>query len=364
MKDDVIDLVFDETKTENKVEPTKEKDKKVKSKKLAIGFDVGTGTLQAARSDSDIINISRNAFLELNKDEISVSDLSDISYIEHDGQIFIVGNDAFRLSNIFSKEVQRPMESGLISPKEIYSVDVIATMIKDLIGDVKNDEAYLTYSVPAESIDEGRSVTYHEKVFGRIFSALGVNYSPMNEGMAVIYSECEPEKYSGIGLSFGAGMVNCAVAWKKIEAFKFSVARSGDWIDRNVAESLNMIKNRVTAIKEKSLDLQKGFVNEPNKKTRRVLESLTYYYQSMIEYSIKKLIDEFNNKLDIELEEPIPIILSGGSSLPNGFLELYKMVLSKYDLPFEISEVRRAKNPLTAVAQGLLKKTIQDIGNK
>jgi predicted regulator of amino acid metabolism with ACT domain len=72
-----------------------------KSSKLCIGFDVGTGTLQAARSDNDKVNITRNVFLELNKDEISISDLSDINYIENEGKIFIIGDDAFRLSNIF-----------------------------------------------------------------------------------------------------------------------------------------------------------------------------------------------------------------------------------------------------------------------
>jgi len=332
-----------------------------KSKIICIGVDIGTGTLQAARSDQAHINITRNAFLELNKDDITTSDLSDITYVENDGQIFIVGDDAFRLSNIFSKEVQRPMESGLISSKEINSVDVIATMIQDLLGDIKDKEVYLTYSVPAESVDEGRSVTYHERVFGRIFSSLGVNHTSMNEGMAIIYSECEKEKYSGIGISFGAGMVNVVLSYKKVEAFKFSTARSGDWIDKNVAESLNMVKNRVTAIKEKNLDLQKGFELESNKKIRRVLESLTYYYQSMIEYSVKRLIAEFNEKLDIELDEPLSIILSGGTSLPNGFLELYKSVLSKYELPFEISEVRMSSDPLTSVSRGLLKKTMMDI---
>jgi hypothetical protein len=338
--------------------------KKKENKVLCVGADIGTGTLQVARSDQQEVNIIRNVFLELNKDDISTSDLTSINYIEIDKNLYITGNDAFRLANIFSKEVQRPMESGLISSKEISSLDVIAIMIKNLIGDVKNKDVYLTYSIPAQSIDENRSVVYHERVFGRIFSALGVNYASMNEGAAIIFSECEPENYSGVGISFGAGMVNVTVSFKKIEVLKFSTARSGDWIDKNVAESLNMVKNRVTAIKEKYLDLEKDFMDEPNKKIRRVLESLTYYYQSMIEYSIKRLIEEFDNKLDIELEEAIPLILSGGTSLPNGFLELYKSILSKYELPFEISEVRRAKNPLTSVATGLLRKTLSDIGTK
>lgn len=340
-----------------------EKPKKGK-KTIFVGFDVGTGTLQAARSDSDEINIMRNVFLELDKDEISISDLSDISYIEHDNSIFIVGNDAFRLANIFSREVKRPMESGLISNKEINAIDVVTIMVKTVLGDIKDKDVYVSYSIPAEAVDEGRSVTYHEKVFGRIFSALGVTYKPVNESMAIIYSECEKEKYSGIAISFGAGLCNVAMAYKGIEAFKFSTSRSGDWIDRNTAESLNMVKNRVTNIKEKNLDLKIGFENEPNKKIRRVLESLTYYYNSMIEYAVKRIIKEFKENVDTELEEPIPIIISGGTSLPNGFLDLFKTIISKYELPFQISEIRLAKNQLTAVAQGLLKKTISDIGKK
>jgi hypothetical protein len=67
--------------------------------------------------------------------------------------------------------------------------------------------------------------------------------------------------------------------------------------------------------------------------------------------------------MDTELEEPIPIVVSGGTSMPPGFLDLFKNILSKYTLPFEISEIRAAKNPLTAVAQGLLIKTVSDFSN-
>jgi len=338
-------------------------EEKEKPKITSIGFDFGTMNICCARSDSDEIKIMRNVFLELNKDDVSISDLSDIKYVENDDNLYIIGNDAFRLANIFGKEVSRPMEKGLISSKEINAIDILTIMIKDLIGDVKNKDIYVSYSIPSESIDEGRSVTYHEKVFGRILSSLGVNYKSINEAMAIIYSECAEEKYSGVALSFGAGMCNVCCSYKSIETFKFSTSRSGDWIDLNVAESLNMIKNRVTSMKEKHLDLQLGFEKEENKKIKRVLESLTYYYENLVDYTIKRIIHEFNENVDTELEVPIPMIISGGSSLPNGFLELFKNTINKYQLPFEISEIRRAKNPLTSVAQGLLIKTISDVSN-
>jgi len=335
-----------------------------KAKVISCGLDIGTMNIVCARSDSEEIKIMRNVFLELNPDEINISDLSDISYIENEGHIFIIGNDAFRLANIFGKEVSRPMEKGLISSKEINAIDVLTIMIQSLIGDIKDKEMYVSYSIPSESIDEGRSVTYHEKVFGRVLAALGVNYKAINEAMAIVYSECSNEKYSGVGLSFGAGMCNVCCAYKGIETFKFSTSRSGDWVDKNSADSLNMVKNRVTSFKEKHLNLQVGFQKEENKKTRRVLESLTYFYETLIDYTIKRIIEEFNKNVDTELEEPIPFIISGGTSLPDGFLELFKNTISKYQLPFDVSEIRRAKNPMTAVAQGLLIKTISDVASK
>jgi len=332
---------------------------------ISIGLDIGTMNICCAKSDSTIVKTTRNVFLELDPDEISVSELSNVSFVrnEEDNKLFIIGADAFTFANIFSQKISRPMESGLISPKELYAIDVLTLMLKNIIGDVRDKEVYCSYSVPAEAIDKSRSVTYHEKVFGRILSAIGVNHTPVNEAMAIIYSECAKEKFSGIAISFGAGMANTCISYKGIEALKFSTARSGDWIDQNVAESLSMVSNRVTNIKEKNLNLRDGFMSEKNRKTRRILEALEYYYTSLVEYTIKKIIKEFDEKVDIEIDDEIPLVISGGTSLPKGFDDLFKDTLRKYNLPFEISEIRRAKNPLTAVASGLLIKTISDVKN-
>jgi len=89
---------------------------------------------------------------------------------------------------------------------------------------------------------------------------------------------------------------------------------------------------------------------------------LEYYYNSLVNYTIKQIIEKFEEDVDIEPDIRLPIVISGGTSMPPGFLQLFKSTVSKYELPFEYSEVRQAKNPLTAVAQGLLIKTISDIG--
>jgi len=334
---------------------------KLKNDIISIGLDVGTMNLVATRSDTKESKILRNVFLPVTQDEIGTSDLSNLSYIKNsDDELFIIGDDAFKFSNIFGQEIRRPMKNGLISPDEIDAIEILTLMIKSLIGDIKS-KAVCTYSIPAESIDSGKSITYHEKVFARILNTLSINAMPLNEAMAIIYSECQNEKFSGIGISFGAGMCNVQIAYSGVDVLKFSTEQSGDWIDHNVAESLNMVSNRVTNIKEKYLDLSKGFQEHKNKKIKRVLDALQYYYTTMINNTVKKILKEFEEKVDLDIDDKLPIVVAGGTSKPNGFLELFKHEFTKYDVPFEISEIRLAKNQLTCVSNGLLINAISSI---
>lgn len=329
------------------------------SKIVCVGLDIGTMHLVAARSDTDKVRVTRNVFLEVDKDDIP--QMADVSYVEGDeGETYVIGTHAFELANMLGQKVSRPMAKGLISADEINAIDVLTLMIKDLIGETKDKEVYCSYSIPAEAIDDERSVIYHEKVFGGILNTLGANHTSVNEAMAIIFSECAKENFSGIGISFGAGMANVAIAYKGIEVLKFSTARAGDWIDQQVSMDTGVVPNRVTNKKEKYMKL-KGEVNIKNKKDKRMLQALFYYHQALIDYTIQKIIKQFNDKVDIELDDAIPIVVSGGTSLPEGFVGLVEQTIMKSDLPFDISEVRRAKNPLTAVANGLLVRTMADV---
>ena len=311
---------------------------------VCVGLDCGTMHLVCSRSDSDEVKVTRNVFLPVDKDDISLTTLSNISYVKNDeGDLFIIGSDAFEFANLFGQKVCRPMERGLISSTEDDAIDILTLMVRDLIGDTKNKEVYCSYSIPAEAIDDQHSVTFHENVFGRILNTLGVNHTSVNEAMAIIYSECAKENFSGIGISFGAGMANVAISYKGIEAHTFSTARAGDWIDAQASRDSGLIPNRVTNLKEKYMKLT-GEVSIKNKKTKRVLESLYYHHKSLIEYTVKKIIKEFNDKVDMEVDEEIPVVISGGTSMPEGFVNLFKSIISNYELPFEVSEIRRAKN--------------------
>ncbi len=328
-----------------------------------VAVDVGTMNIVLAEPKGKSAELStiRNMYLPLDKNQVTMAELSNIDYVETDDSVYIIGNDAFNFSNIFGKSVKRPMAKGLISPDEIDSLDILELILEKLAG--KTTDGKCIYSVPAPSVDSNNNVTYHQGVFHRIFTDLGYQPQPFNEAMAIIYSHCQEEEFTGLAFSFGAGMVNVCLAYKSVEVVAFSVARSGDWIDENVAMSLGTVPNRITAIKEKNTDLQNFMTG--NKKERRIREAIVYYYREMIRYSLDQIKNRLSEATDgLQLPESLSIVVSGGTSMATGFLPMFNEVLEEYkdDFGFEIKGVRHADDPLTAVAEGLLVKAISEYG--
>ena len=50
----------------------------------------------------------------------------------------------------------------------------------------------------------------------------------------------------------------------------------------------------------------------------------------------------------------MPIVLSGGTAIPKGFLKRFTAALRTEDFPIKISEVRVAEDPLNSTARGAL----------
>ncbi len=68
--------------------------------------------------------------------------------------------------------------------------------------------------------------------------------------------------------------------------------------------------------------------------------------------TIKKSIEETSRMPSFNA--PLPIVLSGGTVKPIGFKERFEGFIKHVDFPFEISEIRLAKDPLNATAKGAL----------
>ena len=316
---------------------------------MAKGLDIGTmNIISADRDGEDIIfKRQRNAFMKIDSSDLTKNmlDTSKVLYIEDIDGIRLLGEDAFKFATIFDKEARRPMRHGIVSPQEKEAIPIMQLIIERVIGAPKTNEV-LYISTPADPIDVDMDVLYHKKTMEALTKRLRYDTKVIDEGLAVIYSELADFNFTGLGISVGAGLTNVTLAYMASPLMSFSIGRGGDWIDEQVAKSTGLTKEHVTAIKEKVSSLSnKVTVGSPE-------GALNIYYDALISYVIENL-----RKKLAHISPPnvaFPVAIAGGSSLPQGFFEMFETKIQQAKLGIELSKVVKAKDPLHAVARGCL----------
>jgi len=328
---------------------------------MAKAIDIGTAFLVSAAQDNNAqiqTKTIRDAFIDMENDDSvkGMLKMSGVDFIETDDKLYVLGNSAVTMANLFKRECRRPLSRGVISPGELEAEKILMILIENILGKAKAPGETCFYSVPAAPINGEFDIIYHAAMFSKMISQLGYAPKALNEAAAILFSNAAPENFSGISISAGAGMLNVCLMYQTVIGMSFSIIGSGDWIDEAVAKATGNTASRIQSIKEKGVNLLDP--NEGDPKTFREREALIVYYKSLILRVLNAIKEEFLKRQSTSLEMPnaIPIILSGGTSLAKGFTELFESGFNtmKGKFPIQISSIRAAKNPLEAVAQGLL----------
>jgi hypothetical protein len=323
------------------------------------GLDIGTNMLVAGMLGEDgspVFKMERDAFYtitpksEVNKNSIRTSlEKRGANFIidEKADSFIVVGNSALEIAIERNDVAKRPLQRGIISPREKSSLPMLKLIIKSLIGEGQAGDKVI-YSVPAKPIDATFNIIYHTEIMNKYLTEMGYNAQPINEGFAIAISELLDEGLTGLCLSYGAGMTNISVIHEGDPLIEFSVTRSGDFIDQSVGEALDISPSLVQMEKEAGIDLD----NPSN----QITEAVSVYYSSVINYTLSNIVYELEarKKQLPAFREPVPIIVSGGLSLAKGFVKRIESSLRTMNFPLKIKEIRRAENPLTAVARGCL----------
>lgn len=329
-------------------------DKARQKQQMGRGLDVGTAFIYCARKMGSQVSFKsqRNAFFDVESNEF-VQDIlrkSDVKHIRADDSIYVVGDDAIKFANIFGRSTRRPLRSGVISPKEEEALPILELLIRSVLGRPSEEKELCFYSIPGAPVDVEFNTIYHQDVIKGFLEKQGYTPKPLNEGLAVIFSELAEDNFTGLGISFGGGMANVCLAVMSVPVFSFSVARAGDWVDEQVAGVTDTPVSKITAFKEASLNLKK-----PENQRTKVEQALSIYYDHLIEYVLAEIKKEITRNNNIpEFERPIPVVIAGGTANPPGFLERAEAILQASGFPLAIKEVRVAPQPLYTVAKGTL----------
>jgi hypothetical protein len=274
-----------------------------------------------------------------------------VQYIVHQRRFYILGDPAFELANVFNRQTRRPMAKGLISPHEIDALPMIQLLIRQLLGEPTQPNEICYFSVPAEPIDSTMNVTYHREIFAGLLKRMGYKPQDIAEGHAVVFSELAEDNFTGIGISWGAGMANVSVSYMTVPALTFATSRGGDWIDENAAMVLGMNPTRAQSIKEKGVDLMAPQGREQ--------EAISIYYRNLISYTLKNIADRFTKGKEMpSFPGPIDIVCAGGTARAKNFVDVFSDEFEKLKknegFPLEIKNIRLAEDPMTAIAKGCM----------
>jgi len=314
------------------------------------GLDCGTGNFVAVNGAGT--TIQRNAFLTIEKEVTTKKQLKrmNIPYIELGDDLHIIGQDAFNYANIFTnKNLRRPMKNGLLNPTEKDALPILKHLIGSLIGGEASPGSKVIYCVPGKPIDAEREVDYHEDVLKQIITFFGYEARPINEALALGMVGLEKNQYTGVSISFGAGMSNIAILYMGMSALQFSVSKSGDWIDEQVSTDCGISKAKAQQIKERG-----DYSIAPGSTIRtREHNAIKSYYASLIRYILANVAQQFKENDSMPtFPEKVPIVIGGGTSMPEGFIELFKDQFTEKDFPLDVKDIVLVDEPLTAVARG------------
>jgi actin-like ATPase involved in cell morphogenesis len=317
----------------------------------AAGLDLGTSTVVTARRNGGGFRSAAelNAFIDLPPSRFTEQILAqnDIDYVREGRRIVVYGNGAAKFANMFNAETRRPMRHGLVNATEPHAHKLLKVIVKKLLG--KNSKGSLVcFSVPGAPLSAPTSLVYHEALMKQMIEGMGYEAKSINEGLAVVFSELEKENFSGIGISFGGGLTNVALAYLSVPVFAFAIEKGGDDIDEAVGKVTGETATRVRTIKEEGLDL--------NRRARSKIEgALQIYYQDLINTVVQGIEDALARTERMpKLDSPLPVVLAGGSALPKGFKLKFERALMAQNLPIPLAGVRMGKEPLTATARGAL----------
>ncbi|MBZ5583278.1 MAG: hypothetical protein LAQ30_13940 [Acidobacteriia bacterium] len=291
-----------------------------------------------------------NAFLTLPHSRLAESLLQreNVFHEVRGADIVVMGNDAQRFAEVFHVEMRRPMRNGTLNPQEPHSLAVMRSLIARLLGRASAEKQKIAFSVPAPLLEGDAGIPYHQASIHQMLKDLGYDATPIAEGLAVIFGELGDSNFTGIGISCGSGMCNVCLAVLSVPVISFSIPKAGDFIDSQAALVTGDIATRTRIFKEQGFRLN-GFSND------RVQNALTVYYHEMVAHLVESLRAQISSTQRLpKLEQSVPLVVSGGTAMPKGFLECFTTALRANELPVKLSEVRVSADPLNSTARGAL----------
>lgn len=331
-----------------------------------FGLDLGTKHIVLSMKDKSGKLITRyevNGYLIMPKSDNFTKNLlikQGVPFVERGNELIAIGSKAEKLAYSFNRPLKRPMAEGAVSRDDDDAQEIIAIIIRSIIGKL-NDDTILYYCTTAKAVNDANlNVEFHKKVVKLIVEGYTdeakVEAHHINEARCLILEEAG----EAVGISWGAGTVTVCAASFGIPIFEFCVVGSGDLVDLEAAKRFGFDPEhpgKESLETPTSICRRKENINLNKMPDDKVGQAIYLFYEIVVENVVKNIVKGFNeNKSKFKFESGVNIINGGGTSMPNGFIKMVSNEFKKYEseISFKIGDIKHVKDPLFAVSRGCL----------
>lgn len=320
------------------------------SQQVVKGLDLGTSRIVLATLNGEEVDFSPqlNAFVDIPYSKMTEQMLSreHILHQVDDDHIYVYGNRADEFAKFLDGDTRHPMQGGLLNPTDQECADdrtAARATVRQGVGG-------------REAVPQLAECTARSRLGPHLPRALGARHLRetwlSGEGDQRRAGCClfrlKDANFTGIGMSFGAGMCNMCVAYLGLPVLSVATTRAGDYIDHSAASVTGETPTTVRLHKENGFTLD-GMTNGP------IDRALCVYYADVIETAVEALQNAMAELKKLpNFHRPIPLVCAGGTAMARDFLPRLQAMIGEAELPVRISDVYLAKDPLNATAKGAL----------
>jgi hypothetical protein len=328
---------------------------------MTIALDIGTRHFRSLRRDEGRLigrrNLAEYVALPDTPGHRRLLERTASSFARCDDSLLVVGQAALELAETLQLPSIPLMTTGRIPSHDPLARQVIASLIDCLIPRTDADGRRCWMTVPG-GLDDPETAG-ERMFFSQLVRLRGFEPHIVSSAHSVILAELGSNGFTGIGLDFGAGASRASLAHRGCELARTHLARGGQWIDQQLAESEDSLLwdaqgNRyldlagITRWKESRLVSVKCPISDREQRLALLYEKLIGEVLTDFRAAVKQLPSAR------ALPQPMPIVCTGGVTQVTGFAALLEELLQDIMFPLVISDIRCASEAEYTVARGSL----------
>lgn len=323
---------------------------------MTAAVDFGSHRIRVANLVKDRIVVSsvRSVYSVLPDSQEQRAMLARLAlpYAVCDSHLAVIGDHATELRCVSSMPPVPFFVNGESTIEDAPSRQILNVLVETMLPKSATNE-FCAVTMPSCFVDGSGGPEFLQK----LVSLRGYTPLPVSSGLATVLAEGCDDRFSAIGISFGANCCHVGLVQGGRQIDQEVVQRGGAWMDIELAR----LGDQYVYDRDGQCYLDTEAITSWKQATYRSLDKR----ESVIEHTLANLYADLLSRVVTAIDSlvmrnklstgPVPILCSGGVATIDGFEQAFRNALRSSGLnSTQIGNIRLFEDPMTVARGGLI----------